>query len=105
MGVARGPDQNLSGEQRMPSVLSASVFRTIGGALLVAVPGWVGARSLRRPGRICKWACVILGITYSGIMAVTLPGSKPFYTTLGAIEIALTLTIAIIAFRWPRGRP
>jgi len=35
-------------------------------------------------------------------MAVSLPGSEPFYKTLGMIEIVLTLTIVFVAFRWPR---
>ncbi|MEP7008216.1 MAG: DUF6326 family protein, partial [Sphingomonas bacterium] len=74
----------------------------IGVALMMAVPSLMVALSLLLPARLCKWICVILGIAYTGIMAVTLPGSQPFYKTLGAIEIALTVTIAIIAFRWPR---
>ena len=71
-------------------------------SLMMAVPSLMVALSLLLPARVCKWACVILGIAYSGIMAISLPGSQVFYKTLGAIEIALTLAIAIIAFRWPR---
>ena len=74
----------------------------IGVSLMMAVPSLMVALSLLLPARVCKWACVILGIAYSGIMAISLPGSQPFYKTFGAIEIALTLTIAIVAFRWPR---
>ena len=35
-------------------------------------------------------------------MAVSFPGSDPFYKVLAAIEMVLTLTITVIAVRWPR---
>jgi len=50
---------------------------------------------------ICRLGFVILGIAYTGITAVSLPGSEPFYKTLGVIKIMLTLTITLVAFRWP----
>ena len=74
----------------------------VGVSLMMAIPSLMVALSLLLPARLCRWTCVILGIAYTGIMAVTLPGSEPFYKTLGVIEIALTLAITIIAFRWPR---
>lgn len=74
----------------------------VGVSLMMAVPSLRVALSLLLPGRLCKWASVILGIAYTAIMAVSLPGSEPFYKTLGVIEIALTLSITVIAFRWPR---
>lgn len=70
-------------------------------SLMMAVPSLMVALSLLLPARLCKWACVILGIAYTGIMVISLPGSEPFYKVLGVIEIALTLAIAVIAFRWP----
>ncbi|WP_428391613.1 DUF6326 family protein [Lichenicoccus sp.] len=69
---------------------------------MMAVPSLMVALSLLLPARLCKWASVILGITYTAIMASSLPGSEPFYQLFGVIETALTLTIAVIAFRWPR---
>jgi hypothetical protein len=74
----------------------------IGVSLMMAVPSLMVVLSLMLPAPICRWASVILGIAYTGIMAVSLPGSEPFYKTLGTIEIALTLAIVIVAFRWPR---
>ncbi len=70
-------------------------------SLMMAIPSLMVALSLLLPPRICRWASVILGIAYTGIMAISLPGSEPFYKMLGVIEIALTLTIAIVALRWP----
>lgn len=73
----------------------------VGVALMMAVPSLMVALSLLLPARLCKWVSVILGIAYTAIMAVSMPGSEPFYMMLGVIEIALTLAITIIAFRWP----
>ena len=74
----------------------------VGLSLMMAVPSLMVALSLLLPARICQWASVIFGIAYTGIMAVSLPGSEPFYKTLGVIEIVLTLAIALVAYRWPR---
>jgi len=73
----------------------------IGVSLMMAVPSLMVALSLLMPARLCKWTCVILGLAYTGIMAISLPGSESFYKLFGAIEIALTLAITLIAFRWP----
>jgi hypothetical protein len=77
----------------------------IGVSLMMAVPSLMVALSLLLPARICRWACIVLGLTYTGIMALTLPGAQPFYQTLAVIEMALTLSITAIAFRWPGGAP
>lgn len=74
----------------------------IGVSLMMAVPSLMVTLSLLLPAPLCRWACIILGIAYTGIMAVSLPGSEPFYKLLGGIEMALTLAITIVAFRWPR---
>ncbi len=75
----------------------------IGVSLMMAIPSLMVTLSLLLPARICRWTCVILGIVYTGIMAVSLPGSELFYKMLGIIEIGLTLTITVVAFRWPGG--
>ena len=80
----------------------ASSGLLIGLSLMMAVPSLMIALSLLLPPSICRSASVILGTAYTGIMAISLPGSEPFYKTLGMIEIALTLAIAVVAFRWPR---
>ena len=78
-----------------PGVLTAT-------SLMMAVPSLMVALSLLLPARICRWACIVLGLSYTAIMAVSLPGSEPFYKVLAAVEIALTLAITVIAVRWPR---
>ncbi len=73
-----------------------------GVSLMMAVPSLMVALSLLLPARICRWTCIVLGLFYTAIMAVSLPGSEPFYKVLAAIEIVLTLTITVVAVRWPR---
>jgi hypothetical protein len=73
-----------------------------GVSLMMAVPSLMVALSLLLPARICRWACIVLGLFYSAIMAVSLPGSEPFYKMLAVIEMTLTLAITVIAARWPR---
>lgn len=80
----------------------ASPAVLIGVSLMMAVSSLMVALSLLLPTRLCRSACMVLGLVYTGIMAITLPGSQPFYKLLGMIEIALTLAITLIAFRWPR---
>lgn len=74
----------------------------IGVSMMMAVPSLMVALSLVLPATICRWTSILLGIAYTAIIALSLPGSKPFYKTFGAIEIVLTLAITILALRWPR---
>lgn len=74
----------------------------VGVSLMMAVPSLMVALSPVLPARLCQWACVILGLAYTAIMAISLPGSQPFYQVFGVIEMALTLAIAATALRWPR---
>ena len=71
-------------------------------SLMMAVPSLMVALSLLLPARICRWACIVLGLFYTAIMAVSLPSSEPFYKVLAAIEMVLTLAITLVAARWPR---
>lgn len=73
-----------------------------GTSLMMAVPSLMVALSLLLPARLCRWACIVLGLLYTAIMAASVPGSEPFYKVLAAIEMSLTLAITVIAVRWPR---
>ncbi|MGY0485483.1 hypothetical protein HUK83_01475 [Endobacter medicaginis] len=73
-----------------------------GVSLMMAIPSLMVALSLLLPARICRWACIVLGLFYTAIMAASLPGSEPFYKVLAVIEMALTLAITVVATRWPR---
>lgn len=71
-------------------------------SLMMAIPSLMVALSLLLPASICRWACIVLGLFYTAIMAVSLPGSELFYKVLAAIEMTLTLAITVVAIRWPR---
>ena len=74
----------------------------LGFAVLLAIPSVMVFLSLVLPPNVARWANVVLGVLYSLIMVVSMPGAWGFYLLLGCVEIALTLAIAWYAFRWPR---
>jgi hypothetical protein len=71
-------------------------------SLLMAVPGAMVFLSIVLPPRLDRWLNIILGLFYTAIMLVTMPGAWMFYMVLGIIEIMLTLAIVWYAWRWPR---
>lgn len=73
-----------------------------GVSLMMAIPSLMIALSLLLPASICRWACVVLGLFYTAIMAVSFPGSELFYKVLAVIEMTLTLAITVVAIRWPQ---
>lgn len=73
-----------------------------GTALLLALPGMMVALSLLLPPNLCRWLNVLLGMFYTAVMLITMPGAWAFYITLGVIEILLSLSISVLALRWPR---
>lgn len=75
----------------------------VGTALLLAVPGAMVLLSLLLWPRLCRWLNVVLGIFYTAIMLLTMPGAWWFYITLGLIEVVLSLSIVVYAWRWPKG--
>lgn len=74
----------------------------IGVSVMMALPSVMIALSLLLPAAASRWTNLLLGLVYTAIVAVSLPGSEPFYILLGVIEMALTLGIAVAAWRWPR---
>lgn len=74
-------------------------------SLLMAVPCLMVFLSLVLPPRACRLANLLLGGLYTAVMLVSMPGAWWFYLLLGVIECALTLTIAVYAWRWPRLAP
>lgn len=71
-------------------------------ALLLAIPGVMVFLSLVLAPAISRWANIGLGLFYTAIMLLTMPGAWSFYIVLGMIEVALTLLIAWYAWKWPR---
>ena len=81
--------------QATPAVL-------VGVSVMMAIPALMIFLSLVLPPAICRWACIVFGIAYSGIMILTLPGAPPFYWFFAVLEISMTLLIALTAWRWPK---
>lgn len=71
-------------------------------AILMAIPGVMVFLSLVLPPRPNRLLNIILGVIYTVIMLITMPGAWVFYIVLGVIEIALTILIAWYAWSWPR---
>lgn len=58
--------------------------------------------SLVLGARSCRWANIGLGLAYTLIMAISMPGAWLFYLFPGGVEMLLTLAIVWFAWRWPR---
>jgi Family of unknown function (DUF6326) len=77
----------------------------LGVSAMMAIPALMVFLSLAAPPAINRWLNVILGVAYSAILLLTMPGAPPFYLFLGVIEVALTLLIVWHAWTWPRATP
>ena len=88
----------LGGEGPVGPVSEGSLIAT---ALLLAAPGLMVFLSLALSPRLCRWVNIGLGLFYTAVMLMTMPGAWWFYITLGVIEVALSLLIVAHAWRWP----
>lgn len=70
-------------------------------SLLMAVPSLLIASSLLVPAAISRWSNLLFGVLYTAIIAISMPGARPFYITLAIIEMLLTASIVLIAWAWP----
>ena len=89
----------LVGKGPVGPVSEGSLIAT---ALLLAVPGLMVFLSLVLSPRLCRWSNIALGVFYTAIMLLTMPGAWWFYITLGVIEVVLSLLIVVYGWRWPR---
>jgi hypothetical protein len=71
-------------------------------SLLMAVPSVMVALSILLAPNISRYANIALGILYTAVILATLPHTWAFYIFLGIVEAVLTISIAWIAWRWPR---
>ncbi|MFB6455130.1 DUF6326 family protein [Chitinophaga sp. Hz27] len=73
---------------------------------VVLIPALMVLLSLLLKASVNKWLNIVVGALYTGIMILTVLSSLApwwvFYTILGVVEILLTITIIITAFRWPK---
>lgn len=73
----------------------------LGVSAVMAIPSVMVFLTLVLPPDVTRWVNIVLGVAYSVIMIVTLPGAPLFYIFLGILEVGLTLLIAWLAWNWP----
>jgi TRAP-type C4-dicarboxylate transport system permease small subunit len=56
------------------------------------------------PARICRVANIVLGAFYTLVMLAVIPGTWYFFKMFAVIEICLSLSIAWLAFAWPKSK-
>ncbi|MDI3262021.1 MAG: DUF6326 family protein [Fulvimonas sp.] len=49
-----------------------------------------------------RWLNIVLGLAYTAILILLMPGTWLFYQAMSAVEIVLQLAAAWQAWRWPR---
>jgi Family of unknown function (DUF6326) len=69
---------------------------------MMAIPSTMVCLSLLLPPMLCRWANIVFGLLYIGIMILTSLDAAPFYIFFAAVEIAMMLAIVVMAMRWPR---
>jgi len=74
----------------------------LGTAILMAIPAVMVFLSLVLRAKLNRWVNIILGVIFTVIMLITMPGAWAFYIFLGVVEVVLTALIVWYAWNWPR---
>ncbi len=74
----------------------------LGTSILMAIPGVMVFLSLALKPNLNRRVNIILGVTYTAIMLITMPGAWAFYIFLGIVEVVLTVLIVWYAWGWPK---
>jgi hypothetical protein len=74
----------------------------LGASLMLAIPAVMVFLSLVMQPKINRTVNITLGLAYTLIIVVTMPGSWAFYIFYGVVEVLLTLLVAWYAWSWPR---
>ena len=74
----------------------------LGTAILMAIPSVMVFLSLVLKPTPNRWLNIILGLVYTVIMLITMPGSWAFYIFLGVVEVVLSALIVWYAWNWPK---
>jgi hypothetical protein len=74
----------------------------LGTSILMAIPGVMVFLSLALKPNLNRWVNIILGVAYTAIVLITMPGAWAFYIFLGIVEVALTVLIVWYAWSWPK---
>ena len=92
-------EEIMAGELPLGSQISL-----VGAAIMMTIPAIMVFLSLTLKAKANRWANIILGIIYTGIMLFTmfLPGVWAYYIFLGIVEVVLTVLIVWSAWKWPK---
>lgn len=71
-------------------------------SMSLAIPGLMIFLSLALAPVANRWCNIVLGVVYTLIVLVTIPGSWTFYIAYSIIEMALTVLVVWYAWKWPR---
>jgi hypothetical protein len=74
----------------------------LGTSVMMAIPSLMVFLSLVLKPVISRWLNILLGIVYTAIILMTMPGAWNFYIFLGVIEAAISLLIVWTAWHWPK---
>ncbi len=74
----------------------------LGTSLMMAIPSVMIFLSLALKPNMDRWVNIILGVIYTVIILIMMPGSWAFFIFLGVIEVVLTALIVWYAWNWPK---
>ena len=89
-------------EGRMGPLGAATQSVLVCTSLLMAIPSLMVVLSLVLPPAAARWSNIVIGLAYTLIMAISMPGAWMFYLLLGIVEMLLTMSAVWYAWRWPR---
>jgi hypothetical protein len=81
---------------------AASEAVMVGVSAMLAIPALMIALSVLLPRPASRWLNGLFGLIYTAIEVLTLTSPHLFYKMVVVLEIAATLTIVALAWRWPR---
>jgi hypothetical protein len=74
----------------------------VGTSVMMAIPSVMVFLSLVLRPHLNRWVNIILGVLYTLIIIVTMPGSWAFYIFFGIVEVVLTALVVWYAWNWPQ---
>jgi hypothetical protein len=72
----------------------------LGTSLMMIIPSLMICFCVLLKPTVARWLNIVVGVVYTLIIALTM-WSWMFYVLFGVIEIALTISIVWLAWRWP----
>jgi len=74
-------------------------------SVVMVIPSLMTFLPVVLPPVLNRWLNIALGLIYTVIVALTLPGSWAFYVMFSSVEILLSLLIVWYAWSWPKAAP